>query len=250
MCGRFSLRARLAELAEHFEIPEAELPPLLARYNIAPAQPVLAIRSRAESPAPRREAVLLRWGLIPSWANDPAIGSRLINARAEGLADKPSFRTALRRRRCLIVADGFYEWRNLNAPLEGDSPILALKKSGPPPRRGEKTKKQPYFIHFRDDRPCAFAGLWETWEGPDHAAVESCTIITTAANALLRPIHDRMPVILPPLHYPRWLDPMLQTPDDLVPHLVPFAPDELEAYPVGPTVNRATCDVPECAERL
>jgi putative SOS response-associated peptidase YedK len=237
MCGRFSLRARLAELAEHFEVPETELPPFRARYNIAPTQPVLAVRCRPETTPPKRETVLLRWGLIPGWANDPVIGSRLINARAEGLAEKPAFRTAWRRRRCLIAADGFYEWFD------------------PRRNRGEKAKKpapakQPYFIRFRDDRPFAFAGLWETWKGPDQPAIESCTIITTSANTLLRPIHDRMPVIIPPEAYARWLDPRLQTHEDLLPLLVPPENDILESYPVGPMVNRATNDLPECVEPL
>jgi putative SOS response-associated peptidase YedK len=249
MCGRFSLRARLAELTEHFGIPEGELPLLAARYNIAPTQPVLVIRMQPETPAARREAALVRWGLIPGWAKEPAIGGRLINARAEGLAEKPAFRAALRRRRCLVAADGFFEW---GVPPEGDRSLFSAKKTSRATTKTKKTPsgKQPYFIHFRDDRPFAFAGLWESWEGPDHAAVESCTIITAAANALVRPIHDRMPVILPPPAYAEWLDPARQTPDNLIPLLVPFRGNELEAYPVGPAVNRAAHDAPECVERL
>jgi putative SOS response-associated peptidase YedK len=253
MCGRFSLRARLAELAEHFEIPEAELPPLGPRYNIAPTQPVLVIRMRADDPAAGREAAVLRWGLIPSWAKTPAVGGRLINARAEGLAEKPAFRAACRRRRCLVAADGFYEWgaMNLKSP-EGDRLLFPSSEGDTSPAKGKKrsASKQPYFVRFRDDRPFAFAGLWETWEAPDHTAVESCTIITTAANALLRPIHDRMPVILPRSAYAPWLDPARQTPDALLPLLVFSTDKELEAYPVGPLVNRAAHDAPECVERL
>ena len=157
--------------------------------------------------APQRQFVLLHWGLVPSWADDPAIGNRMINARAETAADKPSFRTALRRRRCLVVADGFYEWQKLGK------------------------RRQPMFIHMRDDRPLAFAGLWESWEGADHSALESCTILTTAANDLVRPIHDRMPVIVAPEDYGRWLDPAVQKPEPILPLLRPYPSEPMEAYP-------------------
>jgi putative SOS response-associated peptidase YedK len=215
MCGRFTLRAPASVIAEQFAL--FELPPFTARFNIAPTQPVLAIRTRSEH-------VWLRWGLIPSWAKDPAVGSRLINARAETAAEKPAFRTALRRRRCLVAADGFYEWQQAGRA------------------------KQPYFIHFRDDRPFAFAGLWEAWEGPDHALLETCTLATTGPSELIRPIHDRMPVILPPNVYTIWLDPAIEDPRRLAPLLVPYPSDAMEAYRVGGFVNSPSHDAPRCIE--
>jgi putative SOS response-associated peptidase YedK len=225
MCGRFSLRARNAEiLAEYFGI--VDVPLLKPRYNIAPSQPVPVVRLKPDESKPKREMVLMRWGLIPSWAKDAAIGNRMINARAESLAEKPAFRAALRRRRCLVAADGFYEWQEI------------------------ERKKQPYFIRFRDDRPFAFAGLWESWEGPDHAAIESCTIITTAANKLLRPIHERMPVILAPDAYKVWFDTAVENMDTITGLLVPFSSKEMEAYPVDTLVNKATHDEPGCVNPL
>jgi putative SOS response-associated peptidase YedK len=223
MCGRFSLRARAAAmLAEYFDVVDA--PPLVARYNIAPSQPAPVVRLKPGQSKPKRELVLLHWGLIPSWAKDPKIGNRMINARAESLAEKPAFRRALQHRRCLIVTDGFYEWK------------------------GTGRSKKPYFIRFRDDRPFAFAGLWETWEGPDHAAVQSCTIITTDANQLTRDIHDRMPVILPAKSYQVWLDPAVLSIEKLASLLVPFSSDEMEAYPVSDLVNSPAHEDPRCVE--
>jgi putative SOS response-associated peptidase YedK len=225
MCGRFSLRARNAALlAEYFDI--VDMPLLKPRYNIAPSQPVPVVRIKPGEAKPRRELVMMRWGLISSWAKDPAIGNRMINARAETLAEKPAFRAAVRRRRCLLLADGFFEWQ-----ASGRS-------------------KQPYFIRFRDDRPFAFAGLWESWEGPDHTAIDSCTIITTAANQLIRPLHDRMPVILSPGAYVSWLDSSLENIDEILAMLVPFSSDEMESYPVNTLVNKATHDEPGCIEPL
>ncbi len=225
MCGRFSLRARNAEiLAEYFGI--VDVPLFKPRYNIAPSQPVPAVRLKPGEKQSQREMVLMRWGLIPSWAKDAAIGNRMINARAESLAEKPAFRAALRRRRCLLVADGFYEWQETGR------------------------SKQPYFIHFRDDRPFAFAGLWESWEGPDHTAIDSCTIITTAAGKLLRPIHERMPVILAPEAYEAWLDTAVEDLDAITSLLTPFSSKEMEAYPVNTLVNKAAHDEPGCIEPL
>jgi putative SOS response-associated peptidase YedK len=225
MCGRFTLRTRNAELlARYFDIVEA--PSWKPRYNIAPSQQVPAIRLKPGGRKDDREMVLFHWGLIPSWAKDMKIGNRMINARAETLAEKPAFRSALRRRRCLIVADGFYEWQPVGA------------------------KKQPFFIRFRDDRPFAFAGLWDTWEGPDHQAIESCTIITTEAGDLVRPIHDRMPVILPPEAYGLWLDTASENTDTITSLLAPFAGKEMEAYPVGTLVNKPASDDPGCIEPL
>ncbi len=223
MCGRFTLRTPASVVAAQFGL--FETPSFAPRFNIAPTQPVLAVRCAPERSDCLRELALLRWGLVPSWAGDLSIGNRLINARAESVAEKPAFRAALRRRRCLVVADGFYEWQK------------------------SAKKKQPYFIHMRDDGPFAFAGLWESWEGPDHSAIESCTLLTTEANALVEPIHDRMPVILGAKDYGRWLDPAIQKPDELALLLRPYAQEEMEAYPVSSHVNSPANEDPECIRR-
>jgi putative SOS response-associated peptidase YedK len=217
MCGRFTLTATPKAIAETFQVPE--LPGLEPRYNIAPTQPVPIIRN-AEG-ASSRALVQVRWGLIPSWADDPSIGNRLINARAETAAEKPSFRAAFRHRRCLIPASGFYEWQKVG------------------------TKKQPHYIRPPDNAPFAFAGLWEHWEkggGP----IESCTILTTEANVLMRPIHDRMPVILGPEAWDRWLDPNEQQAAALKPLLRPCPDGWLTAYPVSTRVNNPKYDGPAC----
>jgi putative SOS response-associated peptidase YedK len=225
MCGRFSLRMRNAALlAEYFDI--VDVPPLRPRYNIAPSQPVAVVRLKPGETQLQRELVFMRWGLIPSWAKDEKIGYRMINARAESLAEKPAFRRALQQRRCLIPADGFYEW----------------KVTG-------KTK-QPYFIRFREDRLFAFAGLWECWDGPDNSAIESCTIITTAAGELMRPIHDRMPLIMPQEIFTSWLDPTIQSPEQITPLLVSDFYKGMEIHPVSTLVNKPTNDVPECVEPI
>jgi putative SOS response-associated peptidase YedK len=219
MCGRFTLRTPAAAIAEQFAL--LGVPDFAARFNVAPSQQVAVIRMRGEA---ERELVWLRWGLVPSWAKDSAIGNRLINARAESAAEKPAFRAAMRRRRCLLVADGFYEWR-----------------------RAGRTK-QPYFIHLRGNRPFAFAGLWEAWESPDHSRLETCTILTTAANELVRPIHDRMPLILPASGYSAWLDPAIEDRRQLMPMLVPYPSGEMEAEPVGDFVNSPSHDSPQCLD--
>jgi putative SOS response-associated peptidase YedK len=181
---------------------------------------------RAAPAGTGRELALLRWGLIPSWSKDPAIGNRLINARAETAREKPSFRNAFRRHRCLIPANGFYEWQRRE--------------------RG----KQPYFVRMRDGRLFAFAGLWDRWENPGKDVIETCTILTTTANAILAPIHDRMPVILPAGEYDRWLDPSLKDPGSLAPLLVPFPPEEMLAFPVSPRVNAPSTDDEGCIAPL
>ncbi len=224
MCGRFTLRVSPSVIAEQFAV--FEVAPFTARFNIAPTQSVPVIRLKPEQPQPRRELVWLRWGLVPGWAQDASIGSRLINARAETAASKPAFRTALRRRRCLVAADGFYEWR----------PAVRTK--------------QAYFLHFQDDRPFAFAGLWEAWESPQHAVLETCTLLTTESNDLIRSIHDRMPVILPPETYASWLDPAIEDPRPLLPLLVPYPSDQMEAYPVSAFVNSPGHDSPQCIDRV
>jgi putative SOS response-associated peptidase YedK len=224
MCGRFTLRALASVIAEQFSL--FEVPLLKPRFNIAPTQPVPVVRMAPPPAEAQRQFVFLHWGLVPSWADDPAIGNRMINARAETAADKPAFRTALRKRRCLIVADGFYEWQTVGK------------------------RRQPMFIHLRDDRPMAFAGLWEAWEGAGHSALESCTILTTAANDLVRPIHDRMPVIVVPEDYGRWLDPAVQKPEPILPLLRPYASELMEAYAVTAYVNSPARDDEQCLERM
>ncbi|UCD46874.1 MAG: SOS response-associated peptidase [Deltaproteobacteria bacterium] len=222
MCGRFTLFDTAASLAEAFEV--AEVPSLSPRYNIAPSQAVAAVRIPPSGGA--REVVLLRWGLIPSWAKDPSLGDRMINARAETAAGKPAFRSAIRRRRCLVPASGFYEWKRTNG------------------------RKQPYYIRRPDGKPFAFAGLWESWEGPGQAAVESCTILTTSANELLLPIHDRMPVIVSPADYDLWLSPEVRDPEELARLFRPCPPEEVTAFPVGTAVNNPKTDSPQLIEPL
>lgn len=172
-----------------------------------------------------REAVLLRWGLIPSWSKDPKTGNIMINARAETIAEKPTFKSPLKRRRCLVIADGFYEW----------------KKEG-------KTK-QPHFIHLKDDGPFAFAGLWERWK-QDDLAIESCTIITTKANELMAPLHDRMPAILSKNDFDVWLDPSVDDPEKLAPLLDSYPSSEMDLYPVNTVVNSTRNETSECTVPL
>lgn len=222
MCGRFTLTDPGADLAVQFSL--AHVPDLPPRYNIAPTQPVAVVRLAPEGTT--RELALLHWGLIPFWAKDPGIGARLINARAETVTDKPAFRHAFRRRRCLVVADGFYEWQ---------------KQTG---------GKQPFYIRLREGRLFAFAGLWELWQGPDSAVIESCTLLTTEPNELLRPLHNRMPVILRPRDYELWLDPKVQEMERLKSLLRPYPVEEMAAYPVGRWVNRTENDDPRCIEPL
>jgi putative SOS response-associated peptidase YedK len=222
MCGRFTLTDPDADLAVQFNLPE--IPDMEPRYNIAPTQSVAAVRVKANSQT--RELVLLRWGLIPFWAKDPQIGARMINARSKTAAEKPAFRVAFRQRRCLVVADGFYEWQKQNGG------------------------KQPFYIHLRDRQPFAFAGLWEFWKGPDDTAVESCTLLTTTPNDLLRPVHNRMPVILHPKDYERWLDPELQQAEVLKTLLQPYPSKEMDIYPVSRWVNSPKNDDPRCVEPL
>jgi len=200
-----------------FEAP-AEMPP---RYNIAPTQPVAAIRLEAATET--REYAALRWGLVPSWATDLKIGSRLINARAETVASKPAFRAAFAKRRCLIPADGFYEWRP------------------------QGKEKQPYLIQMGDGQPFVFAGLWERWQGENLPPLETCTILTTTANELMKPLHERMPVILSPANCQRWLDPKTSKADAEA-LLRPWPAENLTAVPVGKWVNNPRNDDPQCLE--
>jgi len=220
MCGRFALSISPSVLAKLFGLDE--IPDLPPRYNIAPGQSIAAVLSHPEGNI--RVLKMLRWGLVPPWAKDPAIGNRMINARAETVMDKPAFRRAFQQRRCLIPADGFFEW--------------------------QKQKRQPYFIRMRDTRPFALAGLWEQWQAPGRELLQTCTIITTEGNELLRPIHPRMPVIVPPEHYNRWLD-TTSTPDQVVSRIFqPYPPEHMEALPVGTRVNSPKNDDPACLEPL
>ncbi|NJL89221.1 MAG: SOS response-associated peptidase [Coleofasciculaceae cyanobacterium SM2_1_6] len=226
MCGRFTQFAitKAAEALQVEAIDEAiDLPP---RYNIAPAQTVAAIAQLPEND--QRQWLPLRWGLIPSWAKDLAIGYKLINARSETVAEKPSFRSAFKHRRCLIPTNGFYEWQHLD---------------------GSK-KKQPYFISLQNDDLFTLAGLWERWESLEGDILETCTILTTTANELVSPIHDRMPVILQPQDYDQWLDPNFKQADKLQELLKPYSAKAMQAYPVSIKVNSPKNDSPECSQRL
>jgi len=217
MCGRFFIALKYDDLKDAF--PEFEPPrEWQPRYNIAPTQPVPVVANDGQP-----SISFFQWGLVPSWAKDPTIGNRMINARGETLAEKPSFRAAYRRRRCLILADGFYEWRA---------------------EPGQRTKT-PLAIRLRSGAAFAFAGLWEVWR-PDDTPLLSCTIITTAPNSLIAPIHDRMPVILPRSAYAAWLDPAERAPQDLQRLLSPYPAEEMVAYPVSTLVNSPANDLPEC----
>jgi putative SOS response-associated peptidase YedK len=218
MCGRFAQKSSAKKIAKQFKVEE--VPPLVERYNVASTQSVLAVREPGE-----REAVFLKWGLVPRWAKDAAIGNRLINARAETVTEKPSFREAFAGRRCLVPLDGFYEWA----------------------RRGDS--KRPFYFYMRDEEPFAVAGLWEVWEG-DGGPLETCTLLTTEANELLAPYHDRMPVILRPEDYELWLNTEVRRAEVLQPLLRPYPREEMTAYAVSPVVNSPSNDSRRCIESL
>lgn len=218
MCGRYELSSHPAAIALAFGL--AHPPELRPRYNIAPTQQVPVVRV---DQAGRRELVQLRWGLIPRWAKDPSIGARMFNARAETVAEKPAFRVAYAKHRCLVPASGFYEWQASSAG------------------------KQPMHIGLPDGRPFGMAGLYERWRSPADEVVDSCTIITTRASDALRPIHDRMPVIVAEAQHARWLDPANA---DLADLLEPWSGEALLAYPVSTRVNVAANDDPQLREPL
>lgn len=207
MCGRFTLRTPKERVKREFQLREE--PVVEARFNIAPTQSILAVRQIDDE----REATSLKWGLIPSWAKDDSMGARLINARSETVAEKPAFREAFKRRRCIIPADGFYEWRR------------------------EGKGKQPFFFSMRDGRLFGFAGLWDSWRDEEGKVIESCTILTTEANEVLRPVHDRMPVILHPETYARWLDEDARAVESLKELLGPYPASQMTAHPVSAQVN-------------
>lgn len=221
MCGRFTL-AVPDRVEEFFQL--AGVPELKPRYNIAPTQPAPVVRLDAEKQ--ERRLCMLHWGLIPYWAGDPAVGGRMINARSETVTARPAFRNAFKKRRCLVIADGFYEWQK---------------------KPGEK-RKQPYYIRMRDETPFAFAGLWERWTGPDQAVIESCTVLTTGPNELMQPLHNRMPVILPRENYDAWLHPLTPSAARLEAMCRPFDSDAMIAFPVSTLVNSPANDQPACIE--
>ena len=219
MCGRFSLAEDAFQLQRYFEfLLTEEFPP---RYNIAPGQPILAVISDGQ----KRRAGTLKWGLVPSWAKDHKVGSKMINARAEGIDEKPSFKDAFKRRRCLIIADGFYEW----------------KKTG--------ESKQPYRFIMKSKEPFAFAGLWETWKKGERP-LHTCTIITTTPNAVTKDVHDRMPVILPKEKHDLWLDPRNADTEYLKSLLMPYSAEEMEKYPVSTHVNNPKNEMAELLSPL
>jgi len=221
MCGRFTLQIPAELLAELFGLPDpAEIP---ARYNIAPTQQVAAIRQR-DGGGNRLD--FLKWGLIPSWAKDTSIGPKMINARSETLEEKPAFRTAFKFRRCLVPASGFYEWEVLGG------------------------KKIPRYFRLKDGAPMVFAGLWESWQAPDGASIESCTILTTAANSLVEPLHLRMPVILHPGDFSLWLDRNLTDPGKLKGLFLPCPAEGMEGWTVSTLANSVKNDHPELIESV
>lgn len=214
MCGRYTLKIPVEELAQRFGIT-GRLPEVAPSYNIAPTQEVLAVGGGVEE----RWLELLRWGLVPSWAKEPKPGP--INARAETVAEKPTFRGPFRKRRALIPADGYYEWKKTNG------------------------RKQPYYFTVRGGEPFAFAGIWETWQGSEGVELRTCAIITTAPNELAAEIHDRMPVILEPESYDPWLDPESET-EELLSRLAPYPAERMQAHPVSTHVNRPVNDDERC----
>ena len=218
MCGRFLLAVDPVDLQDAF--PQFNFKDQITpRFNIAPTQPVLVVPND-----PNLKSDYFLWGLIPSWAKDPSIGSRMINARAETLFEKPSFRGPYKYHRCVILANGFYEWQQ---------------------RPGEKVKT-PYFIRLKNGRPFAFAGLWDEWHSPDGSQIKSCTIVTTNPNSLVAPIHNRMPVILPSHTLLRWLDPSPIYNNSLEDLLTPYPAEEMVAAPVSSYVNNPANIGPDC----
>jgi putative SOS response-associated peptidase YedK len=223
MCGRYRLTAKERYLRDHFGLDED--PSWAPRWNIAPRQMVPVVRQK--SSASGRSFDLVRWGLIPSWEKDPAVATGTINAMSETVAQKPAFRDALRLRRCLVPADGFYEWLSIGS-----------------------RQKQPYSIGMMDDSVFAFAGLWESWINPQGRTAETCTILTTTPNALVTEIHNRMPVILKPADYDRWLDPCIHHIAALDDCLKPFDAALMKKYPVSTRVNRPENDDLDCAREV
>ncbi|UCG85815.1 MAG: SOS response-associated peptidase [Gemmatimonadota bacterium] len=226
MCGRYAMFAPPDEVARVFRLPLDEVHRIFdfgPRYNVAPSDTVAAVRLRSDGAG--REPARLRWGLVPHWAHNGDVAARTINARAETVADKPAFRDPFRERRCLVLTNGFYEWQRLPG------------------------RKQPHFICLPNQELFAFAGLWDRWQGGG-GEIESCTIVTTDANRTLKPIHDRMPVILDPENYDLWLDVKLGDLREPLRLLRPYPDDRLMSYPVSTLVNKPANDVPECVRPM
>ena len=255
MCGRYASSRRPEDLVEEFEVEQAEVRETLAPdYNVAPTKEVYAVLSRPPSKEKQRPAQrqlrVVTWGLVPSWAKDPAIGNRLINARVETVAEKPAFRRAFASRRCLLPADGYYEWY---APEVGEADDAPAGRRG----RGKgKPRKQPFFIHDADGSVLAMAGLYEIWRDPTKSEDDpdrfrwTCTVLTTTAEDELGRIHDRMPLLVDRDKYAAWLDPTVSDRELLEGLLVPAAPGRLEAYPVSTLVNSVKNNGPELVEPL
>jgi putative SOS response-associated peptidase YedK len=217
MCGRFALFESDQVLSRGFAAPMDFR--TFPRYNIAPSQPVLAVRQGMDG---SREFTHLLWGLVPAWSKDPSTANRFINARAETVAEKPAFGGPFRHHRCLVPASGFFEWK------------------------GGSGEKRPYFIRRKGGGPIGLAAIWESWLGADGSEAEACAILTTSANAVVAPIHGRMPVIVSSADYGLWLDTAVREPADLARLLVPFPAGEMEAYPVSRMVNDPSVDREEC----
>ncbi len=220
MCGRFALSISGDEIRERFDLPDSFM--FEPRYNIPPGRPIPAIRTDPSADGNGRTAVRLHWGLVPFWADDPSSAHQPINARSETVDEKPTFREAFKKRRCLIPATGFYEWTSENG------------------------SRRPYFFRLESGDPFAFAGLWERWEGTDDE-LESCAILTTRSNEMIEPVHDRMPVLLHPSRYDAWLAPATDA-DRLDSFLTPYQSSRMDGYPVGKHVNNPENDDPSCVE--
>ncbi len=219
MCGRFVKKSTKEELRARFGFDDNSQDSLFeARYNIAPSQehPILTVENDM------RVVTAMKWGLVPHWAKDPRIGYKMINARSEGINEKPSFKTPLRKRRCIVMADGFYEWHKV-----------------------DKKTKIPYYFRLKSQEPFGFAGLWDVWE-KDGQTLKTFTIITTEPNELMKPVHNRMPVILNESDETKWLDPLVESPGEVMPLLRPYPSDEMEYFEVSTIVNSPRNDVPEC----
>jgi len=220
MCGRFVCIIPPEELVKIFALVETPL--VEPRYNVAPSQQVSVVRSAGD----HNILAPLKWGLVPSWSKDPSIGSHMINARSETIAEKPSFRQAIKYNRCIIPTSGFYEWK------------------------AESGKKQPYYIHMANGSPMCFAGIWETWTAPDSSVIETFSILTTTSNKIIEPLHDRMPVILSPENYPIWLNQNMHDSHQLERLYQQYPSEQMTAYKVPDLVNNPKFDSPACIAKV
>ncbi|MBV9865298.1 MAG: SOS response-associated peptidase [Abitibacteriaceae bacterium] len=246
MCGRFTLHHTTEEIADRFQVQQIEFSPT-PRFNIAPSQPLAIVRQEKETGARLLEGY--QWGLIPFWAKDPKIGQQMINARAESLADKPAYKSALTRRRCIIPADGFYEWKKLDAKAAANGNGNSNESDGKRPK-AKSGPRQPTLIGLHDDKIFGFAGLWEEWHSPDGSPIRTCTIITTSPNQLMASIHDRMPAILRPEDEAIWLDTNENDVPELVSLLRPYDDEAMRAHPVAKLVNSPGFDTPDCIQSI